>query len=239
MTAATLPRILALVALVLLAFAAVVAGGFAGNRVGEAVIYAVAHWADRDIAELKDMLIWSLIAGMAIGAMAGLSIVLALFGVRRWIMRSALALLAAVSLGSVAITVAAYDWPKSSGLPVVQYELRLPQGVALPSMSDLRLTQWQGQSGHGIYIARTGIVDGRAEIAGSFAIGRGSEDPEMELGLAPNVESRWRIPYKNDAPLEKAFGPWQRIELLPSPRAGTTPLPAGDYHIRYRVRRYM
>jgi hypothetical protein len=144
-----------------------------------------------------------------------------------------------VALGGAAITVAAYDWPKSSGHPVVQYELRLPQGVALPPMSELRLGQWRGKSGHGIYIKRTGIVDGRAEIAGSFAIDRDSTGSEMSLGLARNVESRWRIPYAGDAPLEKTFGPWQRIELLPSPRADTVPLPAGDYHIRYRVRRYM
>lgn len=236
MTTADLPRI---ITILLLAIAAAAAGGFAGMQLGETLSYAVARLTDRDIAELKDMLIWSLIAGMATGAAAGLWIVLALARSARWIERSALALLVLVALGGIAITIAAYDWPKSAGHPVVQYELRLPQGVTLPSMSELRLEQWQGKSGHGIYIARTGIVDGRAEIAGSFAINRDSKGSEMAVGLARNVESRWHIPYNGDAPLEKAFGPWQRIELLPSPREGTVPLPAGDYHIRYRVRRYM
>jgi hypothetical protein len=236
MTTADLPRI---ITILLLAIAAAVAGGFVGMQLGEAISYAVARLTDRDIAELKDMLIWSLIAGMATGAAAGVWVVLALARTPRWLQRSALALLAVVALGGVAIGVTGYDWPKASGHPVVHYELRLPQGVALPPRSELRLEQWQGKSGHGIYIDRTGTVDGRAQISGSFAIDRDSKGSDMALGLARNVESRWRIPYTGDAPLEQAFSPWQRIDLLPSPREGTVPLPAGEYHIRYRVRRYM
>jgi hypothetical protein len=236
MTAADLPRI---ITIFVLAIAAAVAGGFAGMQLGEALSYAVARLTDRDIAELKDMLIWSLIAGMATGAAAGVWIVFALARTPRWLQRSALALLTLVALGSTAITVAAYDWPKSSGHPVVHYELRLPKGVVLPPMSELRLEQWQGKSGHGIYIDRTGIVDGRAQISGSFAINRDSKGSDMALGLARNIESRWRIPYTGDAKLEKDFSPWQSIDLQPSPRTGTEPLPAGEYHIRYRVRRYM
>jgi hypothetical protein len=236
MTTSGLPRI---ITIVLLAATAAAAGGFGGMQFGEGASYAVAKLTDRDIAELKDMLIWSLIAGMATGAAAGIWIVLAFAGTPRWLRRSALALLAAVATGGTAVTVAAYDWPKSSGHPVVHYELRLPPGVALPPMSELRLEQWQGKSGHGIYIERTGFADGRAQISGSFAINRDSKGSEMALGLARNVESRWRMPYTGGAPLEKAFGPWQRIEFLPSPRAGVLPLPPGDYHIRYRVRRYM
>ena len=83
------------------------------------------------------------------------------------------------------------------------------------------------------------MVDGRGQISGSFAIDRKSEGSDMALGWAPNIVSRWRIPFTGDAPLDKAFGPWQRIELLPSPRPDTIPLPAGEYNIRYRVRRYM
>ncbi len=236
MTRANLVRA---VTVLLLAMATGVAGGFAGMQFGEVASHAIARLTDRDIAELKDMLIWSLIAGMASGAVAAVWIVLKLTRMPRWLQRSALVLLASVALGGSAITVAAYDWPKSSGHPVVQYELRLPVGVALPPMSELRLAQWQGNSGSGIYIARTGTVDGRAEIAGSFVIGRDSKGSEMSLGLARNVESRWRIPYAGDAKLETQFGPWQRIELLPSPRGGVMPLPAGEYLIRYRVRRYM
>ncbi len=228
-----------IVAILILAIAAAIAGGFAGMQLGQAVSDAVARLTDRDIAELKDMMIWSLIAGMAIGGAAAVWIVFKLARTPLWLQRSALVLLALVGFGGLAITVAAYDWPKSSGHPVVHYELRLPEGVALPPMSELRLAQWRGKSGSGIYIARTGTVDGRAEIAGSFVIGRDSKGSEMALGLARNVESRWRIPYAGDAPLEKAFGPWQRIEFVPPPRENTMPLPPGEYLIRYRVRRYM
>ena len=236
MTEAGLPRT---IVILLLAVAAATAGGFGGMQLGEALSYAIARLTDRDIAELKDMLIWSVIAGMAIGATAGFWIVLVLAPTRLWIRRIALAALVVSGLGGTALMVAAYDWPKSSGHPVVQYELRLPHGVALPPQGEIRLGQWQGTSGHGIYIRRTEIADGHAQISGSFAINRDSKGSDMALGWAPNIESRWRIPFTGDAPLNKAFGPWQRIELLPSPRANTIPLPAGDYHIRYRVRRYM
>ena len=57
----------------------------------------------------------------------------------------------------------------------------------------------------------------------------------------PGTQLTYTIRLSNTgaAPLDMAFGPWQRIDLLPSPRADTVPLPAGEYHIRYRVRRYM
>ena len=102
MTTADLPRI---ITILLLAIAAAVAGGFAGMQLGEALSYAVARLTDRDIAELKDMLIWSLIAGMATGAAAGVWIVLALASTPRWLRRSALALLALVAVGGTAIGV--------------------------------------------------------------------------------------------------------------------------------------
>ncbi len=227
------------IVIALLALVAAAAGGFGGMQLGQALSYAIAWLTDRDIAELKDMLIWSIIAGMAIGAAAGFWITVALAPIQRWVQHSALAVLVISVLGGTAIMVAAYDWPKSSGHPVVQYELRLPPGVALPPQGDIRLGQWQGSSGQGIYIDRTGTIDRRAQISGSFAINRDSKGSDMALGWPPNIESRWRIPFTGQAPLDKAFGPWQRIELLPSPRADTRPLPAGDYHIRYRVRRYM
>ena len=112
--------------------------------------------------------------------------------------------------------IAAYDWPKSTGHPVVRYELRLPHGVALPPEGDIRLGQWQGASGRGIYIDRTGTADGRAQISGSFAIDSDSKGSDMALGWAPNLKSRWRIPITGDAPLDQAFGPWQQIEFLPA-----------------------
>jgi hypothetical protein len=236
MTEAGLPRT---IAILLLAMIVATAGGAGGIQLGQALSYAIAWLTDHDIAELKDMLISSAIAGLAIGAAAGFWITVALAPIQRWVQHSALAVLVISVLGGTAMMVAAYDWPKSTGHPVVRYELRLPPGVALPPVGEIRLAQWQGKSGHGIYIDRTGIVDGRAQISGDFAIDRHSKGSEMALGWAPNIESRWPIPFTGDAPQDKAFGPWQRIDLLPSPREGTVPLPPGEYLIRYRVRRYM
>jgi hypothetical protein len=236
MTEAGLPRT---IAILLLAMIVATAGGVGGMQLGQSLSYAIAWLTDHDIAELKDMLISSAIAGLAIGAAAGFWITVALAPIQRWVQHSALAVLVISVLGGTAMMVAAYDWPKSTGHPVVRYELRLPPGVALPPVGEIRLAQWQGKSGHGIYIDRTGIVDGRAQIAGDFAIDRHSKGSDMALGWAPNVESRWRIPYTGDSALETQFGPWQRIEFLPSPREGVMPLPAGEYLIRYRVRRYM
>jgi hypothetical protein len=236
MTEAGLPRT---IVILLLATIVATAGGVGGMQLGQTLSYAIAWLTDHDIAELKDMLIASAIAGTAIGATAGFWTIVALAPTPLWLRRSALAVLVIASLGGTTMIVTAYDWPKSSGHPVVRYELRLPPGVALPPAGAIRLGQWQGTSGRGIYIDRTGTVDGRAQISGSFAIDQNSKGTEMALGWAPNIESRWRIPFTGDAPLDKAFGPWQRIDLLPSPREGTVSLPAGEYHIRYRVRRYM
>jgi hypothetical protein len=236
MPEAGFPRTLVIL---LLAVVAGIAGGAGGMQFGQTLSYAIAWLTDHDIAELKDMLIASAIAGLAIGAAAGFWIIVALSPFQRWVQRSALAVLVISVLGGTAMMVAAYDWPKDAGHPVVRYELRLPPGVALPPAGEIRLAQWQGKSGHGIYIDRTEMVDGRGQISGSFAIDRKSEGADIALGWAPNVESRWRIPYKGDAKLEKDFGPWHRIEFLPSPRAGIMPLPEGEYLIRYRVRRYM
>ena len=88
MTEAGLPRT---IVILLLAVAAATAGGFGGMQLGEALSYAIARLTDRDIAELKDMLIWSVVAGMAIGATAGFWIVLVLAPTRLWIRRIALA----------------------------------------------------------------------------------------------------------------------------------------------------
>jgi hypothetical protein len=236
MTEAGLPRT---IVILLLATIVATAGGVGGMQLGQTLSYAIAWLTDHDIAELKDMLIASAIAGTAIGAAAGFWIIVALAPTPLWLRRSALAVLVIASLGGTTMIVTAYDWPKSSGHPVVRYELRLPPGVALPPAGAIRLGQWQGTSGRGIYIDRTGTVDGRAQISGSFAIDQNSKGTDMALGWAPNIESRWHIPFTGDAPLDKAFGPWQRIDLLPSPHEGTVSLPAGEYHIRYRVRRYM
>jgi hypothetical protein len=47
------------------------------------------------------------------------------------------------------------------------------------------------------------------------------------------------MPIRADAKLDKAFGPWQRIEFVPNPRENVPPLPPGEYEVRYRVKKYL
>jgi hypothetical protein len=61
----------------------------------------------------------------------------------------------------------------------------------------------------------------------------------MSLGLDRGQESHWTMPIRADAQLEKAFGPWQRIEFLAPPRENIPPLPPGEYEVHYRVKKYL
>ncbi len=79
----------------------------------------------------------------------------------------------------------------------------------------------------------------RAEIVGDIVLQTSNLTPTVSLRLNTKTESYWRLPIKPDAALDKSFGPWQRIEFIPTPRPNMPPLPPGDYEIRYRVRSYM
>ncbi len=226
-------------AIALLAPAVAIVAGWIGLQLGETFAYALAGWVDRDIAELKDVLIWCSVTGALIAALAGIWLTLCLARTRRWIQRSALVVTGLAAVGAVAVGLAGYPWPKTSGHPVIEYELRLPAGLALPNLSEIDLGIWSGKNGRGCYIREMRMAGGRPEIAGSMVLGLDNPAPTVSLALHRKAEGVWRLPYKPDAALEKSFGPWQRIEFIPNPRRSLPPLPAGDYDIRYRVRRYM
>jgi hypothetical protein len=221
----------------LLAFAAAIAAGLLGFHAGEAFAYGIAALMDRDIAELKDMLIWASVGGAPVGAAAGVWLALTLLRASADGRRIALVLLGVIAGGYATLLLLSYDWPKSSGKPVVQYELRLPAGTRQPTMQTVALTIWRDRNGQGCYIASIRRVDDRPEIAGSFVMGNGEKMLSLQLSRA--AEGYWQLPIRDDAPLDKAFGPWQRIEFVPPPRGDVRPPPPGDYEIRYRVRRYM
>lgn len=226
-------------AVALLAPVAAIVAGWLGLQLGEAFAYALAEWVDRDLAELKDVLIWCSLMGALVGALAGIWLTLRLARTRRWIQRSALIVTGLAAFGAVAIGLAGYPWPKASGVPVIEYELRLPAGLATPNLSEIDLGIWSGNNGHGCFIRELRMAGGRPEITGSMVLGLDNLTPTVSLALHRKAEGVWRLPYKPDAALEKSFGPWQRIEFIPNPRRSLPPLPAGDYDIRYRLRRYM
>jgi hypothetical protein len=222
-----------------LAIAAAVAGGWAGGVVGAALVYTIAALTDRDIAELKDMLIWGSITGILVCAFAAIWLVMWLTGAGKWAKRAALVSLCFFVLAGGALMTASFDWPKSSGTPIVQYELRLPAGAPLPERDKIGLTVWSEKMGQGCYIAQIRMADGRPEIIGDLTLNTTNNNPTMSLELDRTTAGYWRLPYKPDAALERSFGPWQRIEFIPTPRANVPPLPAGDYEIRYRLKKYM
>lgn len=222
-----------------LALAATIAGGWLGLHLGERFGYGVAWLTDRDIAELKDMLIWCILSGAIVCAVAGVWLALRLTRSRAWAQRSALVALGVVTLGAAGIVLAAYPSPKSSGIPVVAYELRLPPDLPFPVFGNIGLTIWSQTSGQGCYIEILRMASERAEIVGSMVLQTSNLSPTLTRTLNQNSEGHWRLPVKPDAALDKSFGPWQRIEFIAPRRANVAPLPPGDYQIRYRVRRYM
>ena len=217
-------------------------GGIAGMYAGAALGHFVARVVGRDPAELKDMLVMGLLFGILLGGAAGVWLALVLTRAHIAARRVALVVLALTALCQAGMMYSAYPAPKTSGHPLVDYELRLPADLKLPE-NVIRVTTWQGKNGHGAAIKRVETVDGRIEIAGNFLLSRDHMDQTMSFGMpseqGPPIrrESYWRIPIATDAKLETNFRHWQKIEFLPH-HESVVPVPAGSYDIRYRVRAY-
>jgi hypothetical protein len=222
-----------------LALAAAAGGAWLGFRYGDALGYLLARLVDREPAELKDTLIWGIITSAAVLALAGAWLMLTLTGAARRARFATLAALGVATLGGAGMMAAAYDWPKSTGAPVIDYELRLPPGTVLPPhQNDIRLFIWSDRAGQGVYIKEVRRNGPRPEIVGDLTLQEGNLSPTMSIQLPNGPERHWRLPYTPDAKLEPALGPWQRIEFITP--LGRQPIPSdADHEIRYRVRRYM
>jgi len=61
----------------------------------------------------------------------------------------------------------------------------------------------------------------------------------MSLRLSNMAEGYWTMPIGRKATLDQGFGDWQPIRFLPLPRIEESPLPPGDYDVRYRVKKYI
>jgi hypothetical protein len=214
-------------------------GGAAGLYGGAALGYAIAAWTDREPAELKDMLIWSTVGGGLIGLLAGVWLVLVATQCSTEARRIGLIALGIAVACAGALMLASFDWPKSSGIPSVTYEIRLPAGTPQPRFDKISVKLWNEKSGSGAYISGLRRDGDRPVITGSFQATSKTGGQTMSLGLDRGQESHWKMPIRADAKLEKAFGPWQRIELVPNTREAATPLPPGEYEVRYRVRKYL
>jgi hypothetical protein len=221
-----------------LAVLAFIGGGWLGLTGGNALAYAIARWTERDIAELKMMLVWSTLSGALVGAVAGVFLVLLCTRCSREAQRVGLvATGVSVLIGAIAL-LGSFDWAKGSGTPEVMYEVRLPAGLPVPRMDKISVILWSDRAGQGCYVAGVRRDDDRPVIAGSFLL-NGSGERTLSLGLDREPQAYWTMPVRADAKLDKTFGPWQRISFTPIPRENATPLPPGDYEVRYRVRKYL
>jgi hypothetical protein len=227
---------------------AAICGLVVGLGLGERFGYAIAAWIDRDPAELKEMLIACFISAGLVTSVVAVWFVTWITGAGRGARIAALgAIGAAVGVGALMI-LSSYDWPKSHGTPVIDYELRLPEGVSLPSgPGPIDLTIWSGTAGQGCYVGRITRDTSRHEMAGKIVLNMDNPNPVMSLRLIdmtvktdprPSVTRYWRLPYTPDAALEQQWRPWERITFIAAPRGETVP-PNGEYEIRYRLRRYM
>jgi hypothetical protein len=225
---------------VILIPAAILSGGWIGTGIGNALIYALAAYVDHDIGRFKDMLILSMLVHMAIFAVLGIWLVLFATSAHRAAQILFLCTTGFVAVVGWGLLISGYPYEKTSGSPVVRYELRLPAGAPEPVDGDggYGLTIWNEKMGHGAYIEQVRRAGNRAEVKGDFVLDRGKPAPTMSLRLR-GMEGHWRVPYDGNAKLEKEFGAWQKIEFIPTPREGVPPLPPGDYEIRYRVHHYM
>jgi hypothetical protein len=222
----------------LLGVAGATGGSWLGLLGGEALAYAIAAWTDRDIAELKDMLIWSTFGSGLIGLLAGVWLVLACTRCSVEARRIALIGLSAAVVGVGALMLVTFDWPKSEGTPNVMYEIRLPAGAPQPRREKVDVVLWADKSGKGCYVSDLRREDDRPVIAGSCLVTSKSDSQTLALRLNREAESHWKMPIRADAKLDKTFGPWQRIEFVASPRENVPPLPPGEYEVRYRVKKY-
>src|SRR5262245_22849040 len=95
---------------VVLALIAAAAGGALGMGGGSWLAYAIAALTDQDIATFKDMLIWSMLAGTAVGAIAGVWLALFITRASRGAQQAALIVLGvALSCGAM-LMLATFDW---------------------------------------------------------------------------------------------------------------------------------
>jgi len=222
----------------MLALAAFIGGGWLGLMGGGLLADAIAGWTGRDIAELNTMLLWSTLAGGLVGAIAGVWLVLACTRCSRDAQNTALAAGGIAVAAGAGLMLGTFDWPKSSGVPEVMYEVRLPAGLPKPRLDRVNVVCGSDKASQGCYVSGVRRDGDRPVVAGSFRM-NGQSDRTLSLGLDREPQAYWTVPIKSDAKLDKAFGPWERVRFTPISRDNQPPLPPGEYEVRYRVRKYL
>lgn len=142
-------------------------------------------------------------------------------------------------LGAAAAAVVTMrPWEKRAGIPLVEFEIRLPAGILLPDDQHIQVTLWSGNAGTGCRVIEVRRTGARPVVAGNFPVNR-DDDPRLSLRLSSTAEGYWAMPVERKAALEQRFGAWQTVHFLPQPRMEEAPLPPGNYEVRYRVKKYL
>jgi hypothetical protein len=209
----------------------------AGMAFGAGVARALAAWQDRDIGELKGLYIWSSLAFGPVLSLAGLWAALVLTRGHSYAIRLVRNLFGGAVFVALFLCVASYEPIKTSGWPVIAYELRLPRAIEVPDRSGIDVTVWSETGGKGCAVDRIASIDDRLVVSGDCVIT--NDNPTMSLLIRPNAEGHWKLPVPARPAIERSWGTWTPLALLPAPRHGTLPLPEGEYGIRYRVRGFI
>jgi len=145
----------------------------------------------------------------------------------------------ALAVGAAMIVVSRFG-PKRTGAPLVEFEIKLPAGILLPDDKSIGVMLWHenASSGMGCKIAHVKRSGPRPVVMGNCVVGRTAREL-LSLRLSWYSESYWRMPITSKAPIDPAFGSWQRIEFVQDLHKEEAPLPRGEYDVRYRVTRYM
>ena len=152
----------------------------------------------------------------------------------------ALITLMVAGLGAAAVALLGQGSARTSGLPLVEFEIQLPPGILLPDDRHIDVMLWNGHSGRGCKVIQVRREGPRAVIYGQVLARRGDGEQRLSLRLSDYAEGFW--PLSADEPSTRpdpAFGPWQPIRFVEGPRAEDSPLPPGRYEVRYRIARYM
>ena len=212
--------------------------GLVGLAAGGEVARIVAQSENRDIGDLKGMYVVGSLVAAPVLALASVWACLAITRATRravWLAGAAFGL---ALLGAIPFVAGAYEPVKTSGSPVLAYELRLPASLGPRDPSDIDVTMWSERDGFGCSIKSVRAIGGRQVVSGTCVIDETNQSPTMSLRIRPEAEGYWRVPRGPDARRETSFGEWITLEFMPSPRA-TAPLPGGPYEIRYWVRSFV
>jgi hypothetical protein len=178
-------------------------------------------WQSRDIGELKGMYVVGSLAAVPVLALASVWACLAITRATRRAVRLAGVAFGLSLLGAVPLVSGAYEPVKTSGSPVLAYELRLPPSLEAWDPSNIDVTIWSERDGFGCSIKTVRVVGGRQVVSGTCVISRTNQSPTMSLRFRPEGEGHWRVPMGPEAPREVSFGsgsPSSSCHLREQPR---------------------